>query len=260
LCSSPELKRDPEAPPRLSQNGAEIHQLWNLSSFAEQMLIHEHALVKIRKDMPLDRAALIGCAVMTGVGAVFHTARVEPGTTVAIIGCGGIGLSAINGAALAGAQKIIAIDPVPSKLDLAKEFGATDCINASDPDPVDQVKELTDGGVHYSFEAVGQKTTAEQSFEMLRPRGTATIIGMLPMGTKIELHAPNFGRERKIQGYEMGSNHFRLDMPRLINFYLDGKLNLEKMISQHINLNQINEAFEELKTGQFARSVIIFDQ
>ncbi|MBF0277680.1 MAG: Zn-dependent alcohol dehydrogenase [SAR324 cluster bacterium] len=259
LCESPELQRQKDQEPRLAQNGGEMNQFLHLSSFAEQMLIHEHALVKIREDMPLDRAALIGCAVTTGVGAVFHTARVEPGTTVAVIGCGGIGLSCINGAAIAGAQRIIAIDRVQSKLDLAKEFGATDCIDASEVDPVKQVREWTAGGVHYSFEAIGLKVTAEQSFRMLRPGGAATIIGMIPVGTNIEIHGPEFLREKRIQGSNMGSNRFRVDMPRLVDFYLSGKLKLDEMISQRIKLEQINEAFDELHAGKLARSVIVFD-
>lgn len=260
LCESPELQREKDQPQRLSQNAGEMNQFLHLSSFAEQMLIHEHALVKIRKDMPLDRAALIGCAVTTGVGAVFHTAKVEPGTTVAIIGCGGIGLSCVNGAAIAGAQRIIAIDQVQSKLDLAKKFGATDCIDASEVDPVKKVRELTGGGVHYSFEAIGLKLTAEQSFKMIRPGGVATIIGMIPVGTKLELHGPDFLSEKKIQGSNMGSNRFRVDMPRLVDFYLSGKLKLDELISQRIKLEQVNDAFDELHAGKLARSVIIFDQ
>ena len=173
-------------------DGGPVHQFANLSSFAEQMIVHEHALVKIREDMPFDRAALIGCGVTTGVGAVFHTAAVEPGATVAVVGCGGVGLAAVNGAAIAGASRIIAIDLVGSKLNLAKAFGATDVIDASEDDPVRRVRALTGGGVHYSFEAIGNKLAAEQCFRMLRAGGTATIIGMIPVGTKIELHGPDF--------------------------------------------------------------------
>ena len=231
----------------------------NLSSFAEQMLIHEHALVKIREDMPLDRAALLGCAVTTGVGSVFHTAAVEPGSTVAVIGCGGVGLSCINGAAIAGAGRIIAIDMVDSKLAMAKEFGATDIVNGSNGDAVQQVMELTGGGVQYSFEAIGLKQTAEDAFNMLRAGGAATIIGMIPVGTKIELMGAAFLQERKIQGSFMGSNRFRIDMPRFIDFYLQGKLHLDQMISKRIQLEQINEAFADMKTGALARSVIVFD-
>ena len=239
-------------------DGGPVHQFANLSSFAEQMIVHEHALVKIREDMPFDRAALIGCGVTTGVGAVFHTAGVEPGATVAVVGCGGVGLAAVNGAAIAGASRIIAIDLVGSKLNLAKAFGATDVIDASDEDPVRRVRELTGGGVHYSFEAIGNKLAAEQCFRMIRAGGTATIIGMIPVGTKIELHGPDFLQEKKIQGSNMGSNRFRIDMPRFVDFYLAGKLHLDLMISRRIRLDDINEALAELEEGELARSVITF--
>ena len=260
LCSSGEMHRGADEEPRLAKENAQIHQFASLSSFAEQMLIHEHALVKIREDMPLDRAALIGCAVTTGVGSVFHTAKVEPGSTVAVIGAGGVGLSCINGAALAGAGKIIAIDMVDSKLEMAKEFGATDVVNGNNGDVVEQVRELTGGGVHYSFEAIGLKATAEQAFNMLRPGGAATVIGMIPVGVKIELMGAAFLQEKKIQGSMMGSNRFRVDMPRFIDFYLQGKLHLDQMISKRIPLEDINDAFADMKTGALARSVIMFDQ
>lgn len=260
LCQEPELQRAPEQPSRLSKGDENLWQFLNLSSFAEYMLVHEHAIAKIREDMPLDRAALIGCGVTTGVGAVIHTARVEPGSTVAVIGCGGIGLSAINGAAIAGASRIIAVDTVPSKLELARKFGATDVVNAKDKDPVGEVMEMTGGGVHYSFEAIGLKATAEQSFKMLARGGTATIIGMIPVGTNIELHGPEFLMERKIQGSNMGSNRFRVDMPRFVDFYLQGRLHLDDMISRRIKLEDVNEGMEALKTGEVARSVIMFDQ
>ncbi len=260
LCASPEVRRGPGDESRLSQNSVPVQQFANLSSFAEQMLVHEHAIVKIREDMPLDRAALIGCGVTTGVGSVFHTAKVEPGSTVAVIGCGGVGLSCINGAALAGAGRIIAIDMVASKLEMAKVFGATDVVNGNDGDPVEQVRELTGGGVSYSFEAIGLKLTAEQAFSMLRPGGTATIIGMIPVGVKIELTGSAFLQEKKIQGSMMGSNRFRIDMPRFIDFYLAGKLHLDEMVSKRISLGDINTAFADMKSGSVARSVILFDQ
>ena len=259
LCASPETKRSEDAEPRLSQEGALMQQFASLSSFAEQMLVHEHAVVKIREDMPLDRAALIGCGVTTGVGSVFHTAGVEPGSSVAVIGCGGVGLSCINGAALAGAGQIIAVDMVDSKLEMAKTFGATHVVNGSTNDVVEAVKEMTGGGVQYSFEAIGLKVTAEQSFRMLRPGGTATIIGMIPAGIKIELTGASFLQEKKIQGSMMGSNRFRVDMPRFVEFYLNGKLHLDEMVSRRIKLDDINDAFTEMKTGTIARSVIVFD-
>ena len=260
LCASAEVRRPADEPPRLAHNNAIVNQFANLSSFAEQMLIHEHALVKIREDMPLDRAALIGCAVTTGVGSVFHTAAVAPGSTVAVIGCGGVGLSCINGAAIAGAARIIAIDMVDSKLQMAKDFGATDVVNGRNGDAVEQVMELTKGGVQYAFEAIGLKQTAEDAFRMLRAGGTATIIGMIPVGVKIELMGSAFLQEKKIQGSMMGSNRFRVDMPRFIDFYLQGKLHLDQMISKRIKLEQINDAFADMKSCAVARSVIVFDQ
>ncbi len=260
LCSSPDVSRKEDEESRLIQDSNPIHQFLNLSSFAEMMLIHEHALVKVREDMPFDRAALIGCSTTTGVGAVFHTAGVEPGSKVAVIGCGGVGLAAINGAAIAGAAEIIAVDMVESKLELAKALGATHTVNAGNFDAVGEVQELTKGGCDYTFEAIGLKSTAEQAFKMLGAGGTATVIGMIPVGTMIELHGAELLSEKKIQGSNMGSNRFRVDMPRFVDFYLSGKLHLDQMISKHIKLEDVNDALEALKTGQEARHVIMFDQ
>lgn len=259
LCNEPELQRGVDEPSRLVKGDEGVAQFLNLSSFAEYMLVHEHAIAKIREDMPLDRAALIGCGVTTGVGAVIHTANIEPGSTVAVIGCGGVGLSAINGAAIAGASRIIAIDMLDSKLELARKFGATDIINAKSDDPVQAVRDLTGGGVHYSFEAIGLASTAQQSFKMLNFGGTATIIGMIPVGTMVELHGPEFMMERKMQGSNMGSNRFRVDMPRFVEFYLQGKLHLDDLISRRIKLEEINDGIAALETGEVARSVIMFD-
>jgi S-(hydroxymethyl)glutathione dehydrogenase/alcohol dehydrogenase len=261
-CVSPDTKRRKGEEPRIFREDAAsptMNQFLNLSSFAEQMLIHEHACVAIRKDMPFDVAALIGCSVTTGVGAVIHTSNVRPGDTVAVIGCGGVGLAAVNGAAIAGAGRIIAIDMHGSKLNLAKEFGATDVVDASQGDPVGQVLEMTGGGVQHSFEAIGLKATTEQAFKMLARGGTANVIGMIPVGVNIELHGADFLAEKRIQGSLMGSNRFPVDMPRFVDFYMAGKLKLDQMISRRIKLDQVNEAFEELKRGELARSVIVFD-
>jgi S-(hydroxymethyl)glutathione dehydrogenase / alcohol dehydrogenase len=259
LCENTEVKLPPGVSRRLSwKNGELMNQFLNLSSFGEQMLVHENSMVKIDPDIPLDRAALVGCGVMTGVGAVFNAAKVEPGATVAVIGCGGVGLSAVNGAALAGAERIIAIDTVASKLEVARELGATDTLNASNADPVKAVRDMTGGGVHYSFEALGTKTTAEQAFGMLRPGGTATIIGMVPLGVKIELHGYDFLRDRKLQGTSMGGNRFRVDMPRLLSLWRQGRLKLDHLISGRIKLSQINEGFAALKSGAPVRQLIDF--
>jgi len=259
LCENTEVKLPPGVSRRLSWRGGELmNQFLNLSSFGEQMLVHENSMVKIDPDIPLDRAALVGCGVMTGVGAVFNAAKVEPGATVAVIGCGGVGLSAVNGAALAGAERIIAIDTVASKLEIARELGATDTLNASNADPIKAVRDMTGGGVHYSFEALGTKTTAEQAFGMLRPGGTATIIGMVPLGVKIELHGFDFLRDRKLQGTSMGGNRFRVDMPRLLSLWRQGRLKLDHLISGRIKLSEINDGFAALKSGAPVRQLIDF--
>lgn len=259
LCNRVDTQRGANEAPRLSKHGELVHQFANLSSYAEKLLVHEHAVVKIREDMPLHTAALIGCGVTTGMGAVINTAKVPPGSVVAVIGCGGVGLSAIQGAAIAGAGRIIAIDTRPAKLELAQICGATDLVNALEGDTVKRVRDLTNGGVEYSFEAIGLKETAEQAFRMLTKGGTATIIGMIPVGTRIELHGPDFLQEKKIQGSSMGSNRFRVDMPRYVDMYLSGKLKLDEMVTRDITLEQINEGFEALLSGEVARQLIRFD-
>ena len=259
LCSRTGLVRGQDEAPRLSQGGASVTQFANLGAYAEMMLVHENSLVKIEQDIGFEQMALIGCGATTGLGAAMNTAKVEPGSTVAVIGCGGVGLNAIQGAKLAGALRIIAIDSVEDKLTLAREFGATDVIDASSGDVETKVKDLTKGGVDYSFEAIGKKETAEQSFSILRAGGTATIIGMIPQGVKIELDGASFLRERRIQGSSMGSNHFRVDMPRYVDFYLQGRVKLDELVTRRLTLEDVNEAFKYMKEGSVARSVMMFD-
>lgn len=256
ICENVEVKLPPGKAQRLWLKGSLVYQFTNLSSFAQQMLIHENAIAKIDPEIPLDRAALLGCGVLTGCGAVFNTAKVKPGSTVAVIGCGGVGLSVVNGAVLAGAARIIAIDTLESKLELARKLGATDTINASMTDPVAEVLELTKGGVPYSFEALGLKKTAEQAFAMLKSGGLATVLGVFPPGVKLELEAGMFIRERKIQGSMMGSNHFRVDIPQLLDFYKQGRLHLDYLVSRTISLNEINDAFDKLRAGSVVRQLI----
>jgi S-(hydroxymethyl)glutathione dehydrogenase/alcohol dehydrogenase len=260
LCDNKQAVQRPlESPQRLTRGSEAIWQFADLSSFAETMLVHEHAVVNIRRDMPLDRAALIGCGVTTGIGAVFNTAKVEPGSTVAVIGCGGIGLNCIQGAAIAGAARVIAVDRIQEKLRLAETFGATDVVDASDGNAVARVQEMTGGGVHYAFEAIGLKATAEEAFAMLRRGGTATVIGMIPIGQSVEIPGFELLYEKRLQGSNMGSNRFRVDMPRYIDLYMDGRLKLDELVSQRIALTDVNEGFEAMKAGSVARSVIVFD-
>ena len=259
LCRSPEVRRGAEEPPKYTWNGEPVAQFANLSSYAEKMLVHENAVVQIREDMPFDAAALIGCGVTTGFGAALNTAKVAPGSTVAVFGVGGVGLAAMQGALVAGARMIIAVDMVESKLAKARELGATHIVDASSGDPVKAIRDLTGGGADYTFEAIGLKVAAEQAFDALRPGGTATIIGMIPVGQKVELDGRMFLSEKKIQGSSMGSNRFRVDMPRYIDFYMQGRLKLDEMISRRGRLEDVNEAFRAMKAGEVARTVLMFD-
>lgn len=263
VCQQAEVHRARGEPFRLvPEDGSakRFHQAAGLSGYAELMLVNESTCVAIRPDMPLDRAALIGCAVVTGVGAVTRTAQVEMGATVAVIGCGGVGLCIINGAAIAGAGRIIAIDRVASKRALAMEMGATDFIDASNVDAVEAVKEITKGGVGYSFEAIGLKPTIEQAFGMLRPGGVATMVGVPAFGTQIAVDSFGLLQERRLQGSMLGSNRFTIDIPRYVDLYMQGRLKLDTLISRRIGLDQINEAFDEMRSGGIARSVILFDR
>jgi S-(hydroxymethyl)glutathione dehydrogenase/alcohol dehydrogenase len=259
LCDKETLACDPAAPARLQREGKPIYQFFDLSSFAEQLLVHENMLVKIREDMPLDKAALIGCGVTTGVGAVMNTAKVRPGEQVVVIGCGGIGLNAIQAAALVGAGRVIAVDRVASKLAMATEFGATDVVDASEVDPMMAVLELTGGGADHAFEAIGLKATAEQAFAMLRKGGTATVIGMVPFGEKVEIDGFQLLMEKKLQGTNMGSNRFRVDMPQYVEWYLAGKLKLDELVSAVMPLEKINDGFATLRSGEVARQLISFE-
>jgi S-(hydroxymethyl)glutathione dehydrogenase / alcohol dehydrogenase len=258
LCQSRPV-RTPQEPPKLTWNGAPVNQFANLSAYAEKMLVHENGLVKVRDDMPLDRGALIGCGVTTGVGAVLNTARVEAGATVAVYGAGGVGLAVIQGARIAGAGMIIAVDVFESKLAKAKELGATHTVDSSKVDPVKTIREMTNGGVEYAFEAIGLKKAAEQAFECIRPGGTATVIGMIPVGQKLELEGSVFLREKRIQGCSMGSNRFKVDMPKYVDFYQRGLLRLDEMITRRGRLEDVNEAFRAMKAGEVARTVLMFD-
>jgi S-(hydroxymethyl)glutathione dehydrogenase / alcohol dehydrogenase len=259
LCMDTDVKQPPGKAQRLAREGQQVSQVFNLSGFAEKMLVHRNALVKIRKDMPLDRAALLGCAVITGTGAVFRSAQVPAGSLVAVVGCGGIGLATINGAAIAGASRIIAIDNMPGKLELARKFGATDTLLASDGDVAARVIEMTQGGVEYSFECIGIPATVEQCFRMLQPGGTATIVGLFAPGVKVSVEGSGFFQEKKLKGSALGSARIRDDIPRLVELYLQGRLNLDDLVSRRIKLEGINEGFAAMTRGEVARSVIVFD-
>ncbi len=243
---------------RITWAGAPVHQFGQLGAFAEEMLVHEHSLARIPDEIGFDVAALLGCAVMTGVGAVLNSADVRPGEMVAVFGCGGVGLNVIQGARIAGASRIIAIDVNPSKLKLAQLFGATDVILA-DADAVGKVVELTKGGVHYAFEVAGRLDTLRQGFLMLRKGGGLVIVGMPPYGTDIALPGLLFLQKNlRVLSCMMGSAPHQVAIPRYAQFYLNGQLKLGPMVSQHITLADVNRAYAQLEAGEVARSVITF--
>jgi S-(hydroxymethyl)glutathione dehydrogenase/alcohol dehydrogenase len=261
LCLGGETRRGPKDAPRLTRaDGSVVNQMLNLSAFAEQMLIHEHACVKIDPEMPLDRAAVIGCAVTTGAGAIFNACKLTPGETVTVVGCGGVGLATINAAKIAGAGRIIAADPIPEKRALALKLGATDVIDATAEGAAAQIIEMTKGGVDHAIEAVGRPASASLAVSVLRRGGTATILGMMPLTEKVGLSAMDLLSGKKLQGAIMGGNRFPVDIPRLVDFYLRGLLDLDSIIAETIPLSGINDGFEKMKKGDSARSVIVFDQ
>ena len=265
-CRNPfEVMRGLDDPPRLSKDGQPIMQAFGLGGFAEQALVHERQLVKVPDDIPFDRAAILGCGVVTGAGAAIHSGDVRVGDRVAIIGCGGVGLNAVQGAALAGARQVIAVDLEPTKLQLARKFGATHIVNPADGDPVQQVMTITGGlGVDKAFEIIGLKPTLEQAVGMLGPRGTAYIVGMQKPGATltvgVDLADPRgiAGRQGAVRGVFMGSTNFFLDIPLYAELYQQGRFNLDDLVSQDIRLEDINAGYDQLKTGKVARSVMVF--
>ena len=246
--------------PRYSMDGDPVRQGYDIASYAEAMLLHENSVVKIDKRYPLEVGAIVGCAVTTGFGAAIRSSGLKPGETAAIYGCGGVGLSIIQGARVAGARRIIAVDKFGAKLDLARELGATDTVNATETDPVAAIRELTGGrGVDHAFEAVGLPMLVDQAVRSLAIRGTATIVGVLPAGAKIEFPWEALRPECRLQTSRMGSNAFRFDIPNYLELYEQGRLRLDEMISRRIPLDEINDAFRAMDEGEGARSVVVFD-
>ena len=261
LCLGGETRRKPGEAPRLTRpDGSIVNQMLNLSAYAEMMLVHEHACVAINPEMPLDKASVIGCAVTTGAGTIFNACKVTPGETIAVIGCGGVGLATINAAKIAGAGRIIAADPMPEKRALAMKLGATDVIDPMDADAAAQIQELTKGGVDHAIEAVGRPASGELAVKSLKRGGTATILGMMPLQHSVGLSAMDLLSGKKLQGAIMGGNRFPVDIPRLVDFYMRGMLDLDSIVSETIPLERINEGFDQMKRGDAARSVIVFDQ
>lgn len=240
--------------PMLKMNG--------LGTFSTHTIVKRTSVVPIDPDLPLSLAALIGCGVMTGVGAVVNTAGVEPGRSVVVFGCGGVGLNCIQGARLANASPIIAVDLLDGKLDMARTFGATHVINASREDPVEGIRRITGGeGSHYAFEAIG--LTPEpfiQSLECTRPRGVTVYVGHAPVGTELKLDARMWIAEKTVIGSLYGSARTQIDFPRIVQLYQEGKLMLDELVSREYPLEQVNEAFAALGRGEVARSVLRMEE
>lgn len=243
---------------RLTENGSKLNQFLCVASFAEYAVVPASGAVVIPKEMPLDRAALLSCAVLTGYGAVVNTARVKAGSTVAVFGCGGVGLNSVQGARLVGAKTIIAVDINDEKLELATKVGATHVINAANEDPVAAIKKIC-GGADYVFEASGREATISQAWLATGVQGQLTLVGLLKNGAQITLDAGPFVNEQSIKGCYFGSANLQADVISLVKSYLSGQLFLDELISERIGLGGLNEAFNRLRAGEGARNVLVFD-
>ncbi len=235
-----------------------LHYL-GVAAFSQYTVAVQESLIKIEKNISLDKAALFGCAIITGVGAVINTARVAPGEPVVIFGLGGVGLSALMGAKLAGASPIIVVDTQPAKFELAKRLGADHCLNPLEANPLAAIRDLTGGGVEYAFEAVGNAKVLAQAYDCTRRGGTTISIGMPHSSQQLSIQAASLAyQERTLKGSFMGSAVPRRDIPRLINLYLAGKLPIDELVSQHIPLDEINVGFDRLAQGATIRQLVRF--
>lgn len=257
LCERPDYpeRAATGSNPRLRDaEGQPIQQGIGVAGYSQYTVMPERGVVKVRKDAPLDRICLVGCGVTTGVGAATRTAKVEPGSDVAVIGLGGVGLNVVQGARLAGARRIIGVDTVASKADLGAKFGMTDFVNASEVDPVARVQELTNNRLDYAFEAIGLGRTVEQAFAMVRRGGTAVVVGVV--GQEVTVPGIAFLGEKRLVGSFFGSAKLQYDLPAYVDLYMEGRLNLDDLVSRKRPMNEINEAFDDMQAGLVARSVM----
>jgi len=244
---------------RFKLGDTNVHQLCAVGSFAERAVMPAGSAIKVADDAPLESVCLVGCGVTTGVGAAVNTAQVVEGSSVAVIGCGGVGLSIIQGARVSGAATIIAVDPVAEKRELAKHVGATHGVDPSTEDPVKAVRKITGMGVHNAFEALGRTETIEQAWSMLRPAGRAIVVGLPSLKESVGLGAAGLFAEKRITGSSYGSAVPTRDIPKFVDWVQDGKLDLDSMITKRIRLEDVNAAFDEMGRGEGARSVIMYD-
>jgi S-(hydroxymethyl)glutathione dehydrogenase/alcohol dehydrogenase len=257
LCLN--IQFGPAATPHFTHDGAPLLGFAGAGTWAEQLIVPQQGAIKIDSDVPHEVASLVGCGVMTGVGAAINTAKVTPGSSVVVFGCGGVGISAIQGARVAGASEIVAVDVVDSKLDDAQRFGATHAVK---PDELDSIKNTVTGGdgFDYAFEAIGLPQTMRSAYDVIRRGGTACIIGVGGLDKTISFNAFElFFDEKTIKGSYYGSADVRSDFARMLNLWKNGRLDLEGMISKKIGIEDVNDAVADLKAGTVIRSVITFD-
>lgn len=258
-CFNPRATlRAEDEEPRLSFAGGSLDQAYGIGGFAEQMLVHENQLAVVNNEIPFAQACLLGCGTATGAGAAINSAGVRVGDTVAVIGTGGVGLNVINGARIAGALRIIAIDIDDAKLQVAQRFGATNTINSRRVDPVAAVKGLTGRGVNHSFEVIGLEATQMQAIAMVQPGGGAYFVGLAKPNSTVELPSSleMLRSHASVVGVHMGSTNLKKDIPMYADLYVQGRLNLDDLISQEIDLSEVGQAYEQLKRGEVIRSVI----
>jgi S-(hydroxymethyl)glutathione dehydrogenase/alcohol dehydrogenase len=247
----------PDGSSRLSHRGRPLHHYMGTSTFATHTVVPEIALAKIRRDAPLERVCLLGCGITTGIGAVLNTAKVTPGSSVAVFGLGGIGVSVVQGAVLAGAERIIGVDTNPGKFALARQLGATDLLDPKDGDVVARIVEMTDGGADYSFECIGNVDVMGQALACTaRGWGTAVIIGVAGAGEEIRARPFLLVTGRRWMGTAFGGTRGRTELPRLVDRYLAGRVRIDELVSGELPLDRINEAFDRLHAGEAIRTVI----
>jgi S-(hydroxymethyl)glutathione dehydrogenase/alcohol dehydrogenase len=245
---------------RLSQNGTTLHHFNSISSLAGHAVVPSSAAVRIRHDVPLDAAALVGCSVLTGYGAVANTAGVEEGASVAVWGCGGVGANVVQGARLAGASRIVAVDTRPEKLELVRSLGATDAVQAEDGvDTVAAVKDLTGGGPDYAFEAIGSERAIQEAWRATRAGGTVVVVGIMPRGESLTIDPWEFMSEKTLKGTFLGSARIHEDVPHLVDLYRSGELELDRLVSRKLRLAELPDAFDRLRAGDVVRQVVVFD-
>jgi S-(hydroxymethyl)glutathione dehydrogenase / alcohol dehydrogenase len=257
-CQHPESTlRRPDDPPRLSRNGFGLFQGFGLGGFAERALIHENQLAVVPKEMPFAQAALLGCGVVTGAGSVLNTANVSAGDSVVIFGAGGVGLNAVSGARIAGSSRIIVIDIQQKRLDAARQFGATDVIDSTKNKPVEAVRDLLPGGADHVFDFVGLKLVAEEGLAMLGMGGGLYLVGVSTPEVDISLNIFGaIGGQKRVLGVNFGSTSAKRDIPMYAELYLQGRMNLDDLVSRRISLREVNEGYAALKDGSLTRVVV----